>query len=154
MTVDDACDYIIIKTFEEGHGLSLLKLQKLLYYVQAWHLAFYDRPMFPARFQAWVHGPVNRRIYDRFKDTKSLYSEVDRSAVRSSFDLDALSNDEKRHIDSVLEAYAGLTGTQLEEMTHNEDPWVRARVGYPPSARCEQEIDESLMTTYYRQRLQ
>lgn len=153
MTVDDACDYIIIKTSEEGHGLSLLKLQKLLYYVQAWHLAFYDKPMFPGRFQAWVHGPVNRGLYDRFKDSKSLYSDVDARDVRTTFDLGSLSEGEMRHIDSVLEAYAGLTGTQLEEMTHKEEPWAKARVGYAPSARCEQEIDEALMAAYYKQRL-
>jgi hypothetical protein len=45
--------------------------------VQAWHLAFYQKPLFDGKFQAWIHGPVNREIYDRFKENKLLYSTVD-----------------------------------------------------------------------------
>lgn len=153
MTIHDACDFIIVKV-TEGGGLNLLKLQKLLYYAQAWHLALFEEPLFAGRFQAWVHGPVNRQVFDRFKDDKTLYSLVGAEDVRSDFDMGSIPTDAARFIDDVLEAYAGLTGTQLEEMTHNEDPWIEARKGYRPSERCEVEIDESLMARYYRQRAQ
>jgi uncharacterized phage-associated protein len=149
MVRDDVCDYIILKVKEAGSGLSLLKLHKLLYYTQAWFLAFHGRPLFDGKFQAWVHGPVNRELYDRFKETKSLYSEIRTSNMREGFDPDSLPPDERAHVDNVLGVYARYSGTQLEGTTHREVPWVKAREGYRSSQRCEIEIDEGLMARYY-----
>jgi uncharacterized phage-associated protein len=57
MTINDIADYIIYKSAENNEPLNLLKLQKLAYYAQAWHLALYDKPLAPgARFQAWYTG--------------------------------------------------------------------------------------------------
>ncbi|TVO78453.1 Panacea domain-containing protein [Sedimenticola selenatireducens] len=155
MNINDACDYIIERMSGAGSTLNLLKLQKLLYYVQGWHLAFYKAPLFEGKFQAWVHGPVNREIYDRFRHEKSLYSTVDTSDLRlgysSSQNLSAASI---QHINSVLDTYGCFTGDQLEYMTHQEDPWVQARGDLESSARCESEIDERTMATYYSSRLQ
>jgi len=150
-TIDDTCDYIISKT--EQDGLSLLKLQKLLYYCQAWHLAFDNGVLFSGKFQAWVHGPVNRHIYDRFKDSKYLYSSVSLQDIRPSFSYDNLNDEEKAHIDAVLDVYAPFTGDQLEAMAHEESPWISARCGIPLHERCEREIDERLMKEYYKARL-
>jgi len=82
-----------------------------------------------------------------------LYSAVTRADVSPKFDVNSLDVDERAHVDEVLEVYAGLTGTQLEQMTHEEDPWIRARGSLSPSERCETEIDEGLMAKYYAARL-
>lgn len=153
MDIDDACDYIIARLHEAGAALNLLKLQKLLYYVQAWHWAFHGRGLFVGRFQAWVHGPVNREIYDRFRETKSLYSPVFSSDVRPSFSATVLPPNAVRHINSVLDVYGQFTGDQLEEMTHREDPWIRARGEVAPNERCENLIDEPFMGEYYAKRI-
>ncbi|MCC5051262.1 Panacea domain-containing protein [Xanthomonas campestris] len=151
--VNQVADYIVVKMEEGRVPLNLLKLQKLLYYIQAWSLATEGRGIFKERFQAWVHGPVCRTIYDRFKDTHSLYNSVDvDKAMRES--ASALPKDIVTHIDEVLEAYAGFTGTQLEAMTHRESPWVTARGSLAPAERCEVEIDEGLMANYYSKLLQ
>ena len=152
-TIDDACDYIISKTAEEGHGLSLLKLQKLLYYCQAWHLAFGRGPLFPGKFQAWVHGPVNRMIYDRFRSSKHLYSPVSRADIQEDFSYERMKAEERAHIDAVLEVYARFTGDQLEAMTHQEEPWIAARGPISLHERCENDIDEALMQRFYGGRL-
>lgn len=150
MDIHDATDYIILKTTAEaGVRLNLLKLQKLLYYVQAWHLAFYDKPLFAGQFQAWIHGPVNRELYDRYSSTKILYSEVAEQDIHPTFDLNRLSQQERIHIDTVLEVYAKCTGSQLEEMTRSEDPWIEARQGYEPNQRCEVYIREETIRNYY-----
>jgi uncharacterized phage-associated protein len=154
MKRDDVCDYIIVKIREAGETLNQLKLQKLMYYVQAWHLAFQGSCLFDGKFQAWVHGPVSRELYDRFAGSKSLYSEITRQEVRQEFDMDAVLSDGAAHIDPVLEVYGGLTGSQLEEMTRCEDPWIKARAGCRPSERCENEISESLMAEFYSARLE
>jgi uncharacterized phage-associated protein len=152
--IDDVCDYIILQCRTGNADLNLLKLQKLLYYVQAWSLAFTGKTLFDGKFQAWVHGPVNRYIYDRFADTKSLYSAVEQTDMRPNFDPDqSLSSEERLHIDNVLEVYAPFSGSDLEAQAHTEEPWVRARTGYRPTQRCECELDEALMAEYYRKRV-
>lgn len=147
------CDYLILSACEAGETLSNLKLQKLLYYSQAWHLAIREEPLFSGKFQAWIHGPVNRVIYDRFFATKSLYSPILPSDVINTNPVAALSDSQKTLIDSVLEVYMPFTGTQLEEMTHGEAPWINARKGFSASQRCEKEIDEDSMKEFYSKQL-
>ncbi len=152
--IHDVCDYLIIKLRDGGVFLNFLKLHKLLYYLQAWNLAFGRGRLFDEKFQAWVHGPVSRQVYDRFKDTKTLYSSVDRADMRSTFDPTVITDADRATIDSILETYADFSGDQLEEMTHQEDPWINARRGYGPAERCEVEISESDMRQYYSARLE
>lgn len=152
-TVEDTTDYVIQRVVEEKIDLSMLKLQKLLYYIQAWNLVHYRQPIFEAQFQAWVHGPVCRSVYDRFVDTHSLYSSVSFKDIREDFNPENLTEEERQLVNSVLDAYAGFSCTQLEEMTHTEQPWQEARKGYAPAARCEVEINQNTMQNFYRARL-
>lgn len=154
MNIHDACDYIIVKLTEGDGYLNVLKLHKLLYYCQAWSLAFGRGPLFPENnFQAWVHGPVSRTVYDRFVQTKAMYSPVVMADARPGFDPLAIADDDRAKIDAVLEVYAPLSGDQLEEMTHREEPWIEARAGVPPSARCETIIRNDTMERYYAARI-
>ncbi|MET4153368.1 type II toxin-antitoxin system antitoxin SocA domain-containing protein [Bradyrhizobium sp. RT7b] len=153
MNIYDACDYIVLKLTHGGVFLNVLKLHKLLYYCQAWNLAFGRGRLFSASFQAWVHGPVSRDIYDRYVGTKAMYSNVTAADVRSNFDPQSLEQNDRALIDSVLEVYAPLSGDQLEEMTHKEDPWLNARAGVPPSARSEHIISDDVMRDYYAARI-
>jgi uncharacterized phage-associated protein len=151
--LNDVCDYIILKMSEAEANLNVLKLHKLLYYVQAWHLAFGRGRCFNHAFQAWVHGPVCRATYDRFKDAKSMYSPIRRRDMRDDFEVGDLPRPVKRHVDSILEAYADFTDDQLEEMTHRERPWAAAREGVDPKDRSEKIISDELMAEFYRARL-
>lgn len=152
-TVRDISDYIIVRLDAAGEHLNFLKLHKLLYYCQAWNLAFGRGRLFDGNFQAWVHGPVNRRIYDAYSN-KGLYSPVTLADVRGAFDPNNIPEEDRTVIDSVLDAYAGLTGDQLEEMTHREEPWVNARGGISPSARSETVISDDVMRAFYGARIQ
>jgi uncharacterized phage-associated protein len=149
--LNDVADYICIEAIRAGAPISVLKLHKLLYYVQAWHLAFFEKPMMPEQFQAWVHGPVSRTVYDRFKNIKLMYSPIIKGDLQQGALI--ISAEAKRHIDSVLEVYMQYSATQLEELTHQEDPWIKAREGYGPTDRCEVPIDEKLMGSFYRKRV-
>ena len=153
MNIHDLCDYIIFKVIAGDESLDNLKLQKLMYYCQAWHAAFFGERLVDAEFQAWVHGPVNREIFDRFRDTKSLYSLVSMDDIREQFDPNRLDESEKLHVDKVLNAYARFSGAQLEQMTHRETPWIEAREGYSPAARCEVPIKLETMESFYKARL-
>lgn len=151
--INDVVDYVIVKLNESGKPLNLLKLQKLIYYIQAWSLALKKEPLFQGKFQAWVHGPVNRQIFDRFKETHSLYSSVDIHDVQKTFDMSSMDNENINHINAVLEAYGDFAGYQLEELTHREEPWIAARGDISTSERCETELDEALMGEYYSKRV-
>jgi uncharacterized phage-associated protein len=148
--IHDATDYVIGAFADEHGSLNVLKLQKLLYYVQAWHLAKHDKPLFESKFQAWVHGPVSRDVYNRFKDSHSLYSPVTAHFIRSEFSRAAIDGHAKAHMDEILEAYGQFTGTQLEDMTHDEQPWVEARGDRKDYERCETEISEQTMGRFYK----
>jgi uncharacterized phage-associated protein len=150
-TLNDVTDYIIMK-MSEGRPLNVLKLHKLVYYVQAWNLAFKHRRLFEGNFQAWVHGPVSRTLYDRYSE-KSMYSLVSVSDIAVGFSPDRLTEDERAHIDAVLEVYGDLAGYQLEDMTHREDPWLEARGSLPATARSEAVISDQTMARYYGQRV-
>jgi uncharacterized phage-associated protein len=153
MNIQDAADYIILKLSDAGEHINLLKLQKLAYYSEAWYLAIEKKPLTGSEFQAWIHGPVSRELYDRFKDVKSLYSAATRDDIRDGFDPERLDVEERAHIDRVLEVYAPFTGSQLESMTHDELPWKEARQGYGATERCEVVIKAETMRDYYGERL-
>lgn len=148
----ETCDYIIAHVCEETRGISPLKLQKLLYYVQAWYLALYKQTFFNGRFQAWIHGPVNREVYDRFVTRYSLYSPIFSTDIEDLTKENDFNKEEIDFLNAVLTAYAGFTGDQLEELTHRELPWIEARGNTPANVRCENLISEETMAKFYGKR--
>lgn len=143
-------DYVILSlNCDEDYYLINLKLQKLLYYIQAWSLGINGYPMIKGHFEAWVHGPVCMELYNRFKDTKSLYSSIAEEDVLNKYPKDKINSEDTEFIDYILENYARYSGSQIEAMTHSEDPWINARKGYGPMERCHIEITEEAMKDYY-----
>src|SRR5689334_17203169 len=67
INVNAIADWFIARSHEAGDPITPLKLQKLVYYAQAWYVALYDKPLVRDEFQAWLHGPVSPRLYQRFK---------------------------------------------------------------------------------------
>ena len=103
--INNPADSIILKAKSEDGAASLinLKLQKLLYYVQAWSYGINKTKMFDGDFEAWIHGPVNRTIYDRFSSTKSLYSEIN---IEDCLNKQVkLSDEDAEFVDFILENY-------------------------------------------------
>lgn len=100
--------------------LTHLKLQKLLYYAQGFHLAGQKRPLFDEQIEAWEHGPVVRSVYDRFKDYKAnpLPKAAPHPAPLPQYVRDLL--------ESVYIEYGQYDAWRLREMTHEERPWQEA----------------------------
>jgi uncharacterized phage-associated protein len=128
MDIQHVCDYIITRMEGAGKTLSVLTLQRLLYFAQGWHLAFYGGPFFEGRFQAWAQGPINREIYDRFA-SRPLDSQVSAADVSKGFDVTSLSQEKSNHIRSVLEAYATCENSSLNKIINEDAPWLEARTG-------------------------
>lgn len=145
-TAQQVADYILRSAHASGSFVSNLKLQKLLYYVQAWHLAVFERPLFSERFQAWVHGPVIPEVYRRFNHYR--WRNIDEEVAPPDLSPGTIA-----FVEEVLEEYGPLDARRLEYLTHREAPWIEARGDLPPDQPCEAEISEQAMQRFYRLRL-
>jgi uncharacterized phage-associated protein len=130
---------------DAGDDITHLKLQKLLYYAQAWHLANYDVSLFDEDMQAWAHGPVVPTVWRIYKEFGWNPLPPERppnieAGLRS-------------YLEVVFGQYGGFTAKKLEELTHSEVPWREARGNIPPEAKCENVISKKTMRDYYRSRL-
>lgn len=152
--INDVADYLIVQLSEAGEAPTLHRIHKLLYFVQGWHLAVHDSPLFPDRFQAWIHGPISRKLFDRFAMERSLFAAVERKDVRRSFSAAALSVAERDHVDKVLDGYAIYPTFQLIRISREETPWLRARGRLPLEARCENELDEDEIRKCFRAQME
>lgn len=119
----DLAKYIICKMQEKGQKINHLKLQKLLYYVQAWHLVYTDEPLIEDNFEAWLHGPVNRKVWNYYKPFSIMLDDLPCEKLKEI----NLTEDQQQIIDDVLDEYGTKTGYYLECLTHVEDPWKEAR---------------------------
>jgi uncharacterized phage-associated protein len=104
------------------------------------------KPMFTEPIEAWVHGPVVRDVWTAFSGRGS-YPILSDDIGEAVFDL---SDEEREFIVSVWDSYKCYSALKLREMTHEEDPWVRARKGYGPADWCDQEITHHFLFEYFR----
>ena len=121
----DIAKKIICKTdVEHGDTLSNLKLQKLLYYMQGFHLAFFDEPFFNESIEAWTYGPVVPVVFQEFKKYKK------RSINPDNYHDDlVLTDDEQQMFDMVYSEYNRYSAVALMNMTHTEGPWKNHGIG-------------------------
>jgi uncharacterized phage-associated protein len=136
-SVHDVVSYILRK-----HGpTTAMKLQKLVYYCQAWSLVWDERPLFSARIEAWVNGPVVPALY-RIHKGQFRISEW-------CGNPDNLSRTQKETVDAVLRFYGPKTAQWLSDLTHRERPWQDARSGLKDAERGKSEISHASLHEYY-----
>ncbi|NJK73421.1 MAG: DUF4065 domain-containing protein [Richelia sp. CSU_2_1] len=128
---------------ESGDTISLLKLQKLVYYAQAWSLVFRSQPLFFQDVEAWVSGPVVRDVWNEYKAYK--YSDI---PVPDNFDGE-FEEDELEVLEEVWNAYGELSAKHLAELTHSEMPWLNARKGLEPAETSTNIISHDDMKDCY-----
>lgn len=121
--VQHIAEKIILRTdTERGDIISNLKLQKLLYYLQGYHLAFFEEKLFEEDIEAWAYGPVVPCVYHRFKDNRAMgicldpqkYTEIE------------LKPEQEDLFRQVMTEYGKFSAIKLMEMTHGETPWKEA----------------------------
>ena len=145
----EACIKEKYEPLKEKHGpMSTMKLQKLIYYCQAWSLALDKKPLFQDKIEAWVFGPVVREL---FKANQGLFqvSETNKPGADSG----KFNKDQQETIKLVVEHYGAMDGDQLGVLAHNEQPWWNARRqgNLDPDERGNQEITHEEMQKYYTQ---
>ena len=123
-TVLDVAKYILV----QSGSITAMKLQKLVYYSQAWTLVWDEEPLFSERIEAWANGAVIPALYSahRGQFLVSVESFPDGN-------IEALNTHQKENIDKVLGYYGKYTAQQLSDINHQETPWITTRDGLPPN---------------------
>lgn len=136
--VFDVAQYIL----EQKETVSAMKLQKLVYYSQAWHMVWDDAELFSDRIEAWKDGPVCPALW---KEHANQF-QVSKIAKGNS---SKLTKSEKQSIKGVLKFYGDKSAQWLSDLTHMEDPWIHARSDAKPGERSNIQIKPAAMHKYY-----
>lgn len=134
-------DWIIHKT----HGnITHSKLQKLLYYCQAWHYTIFNEVLFDERIEAWTHGPVVPSQFSRFNNM-DFFQNI---KVKDCENIKLKSKTEQL-LNEVVGIYNKCTDDHLELLVKREDPWRETRGNIPEFKKFQKEIRLDLMKQYY-----
>jgi len=144
--VFEVAEYILSKT----GPMTSMKLQKLVYYCQAWHLAWTEHSLFGEKIEAWRDGPVVPELFEAHKG----FFKIEHGFFAKKIDANGfsgLTEDQKDIINKVLEFYGKKDPHWLSQLTHMEDPWKNARekCGSKDREKSSAEITASEMFNYY-----
>ena len=135
-------DYFIDFANKAGELITNLKLQKLLYYAQGYHLAIEGEELFGDEIQAWVHGPVIPSIYHQYKEFRW-------QPINKEVDTPTFGDKVVEFLDLILETFLPVDAFKLEQMTHSETPWIKARGGLAANDICQNTITIGDMKDYF-----
>ena len=134
----EVCRHVINYSNEKGYGISNLKLQKILYFIQAYFLIYKPtRRCFSAKIEAWDFGPVVPIAYNEYVmfggcdiPTVRSYVALDKRNIWNSkrlrFEDVAIADEDKALIDKVVDKFADYTATDLVLLTQKQAPWIEA----------------------------
>lgn len=125
-----------------GDLMSNMKLQKMLYYQQGFHLAMFGEPLFEEEIEAWMYGPVVPSVYENYKRYK-------KEGVPCNTEMEFQFEDSKEEklFNEVCKVYGKFSAIGLMNMTHEEYPWKSTATGEGNV------IDKSKMQSFFKSRL-
>jgi uncharacterized phage-associated protein len=138
ITAHDVAAYIL----EKSSPLTTMKLQKLVYYSQAWSLVWDEKPLFAEKIEAWTNGPVVPALYKEHKGKFQIASWPKGNAK-------LLGPVEQETVDAVLSYYGGRSSQWLSDLSHREQPWKEARRELEPGDPGIRTIKLASMAEYY-----
>lgn len=153
----DVAHLVVLAASQKGIGVTPLKLQKLLYYLQAWNLVFFNTPVFQDEPEAWVNGPVYRKVYDHYRDYQ-MYEFI-KIAPEEKLHIDervaeivraiGFEASQQELFDEIISKYGKMASADLGLRTHSEDPWKDARKGLGIFDYSNNVITHASMAKYY-----
>lgn len=138
VSAHDVAAYIL----RQQGALTAMKLQKLVYYAQAWSLVWDEMPLFEEHIEAWANGPVVPELYNCHRGQFRVGSW-------EWGNPEQLSETQRETVDAVLKFYGDKSSQWLSDLTHREEPWREARRGLAPGERGNHEISHAAMAEYY-----
>lgn len=135
-------DLIIAFCHEHGDLITNLKLQRLLYFSQGWHLGLHGKPFFPEPLEAWPSGPVQPEVYTRF----ARFGAGPITPFGNGWEpTKGISN----HIRELMEVYGGFSSFDMQRIACSEAPWKEARKGLAEDAPSTNVINLDLLKQFY-----
>lgn len=125
-TADNVAKYLVylasqdlVGDNKEREGITNLKLQKILYFAQAYFLAKLGRPLFSDHIEAWEYGPVVPSVYRKYRGNGSnpIISEEDKSS---------LDEEDKEVLQKIWSTFGGYSASRLVDISHAHTPWRNA----------------------------
>ena len=143
-SVVDVANYFIYLDCNDIHSkrfrVTPLKLQKLLYYSQAFTLSATKEVLFHEEILAWDYGPVVKKIYYLYKNFGSSPIELEDCDLQNNLD-----RKQRTIVEGVYNIFKLKTGSEMVKSTHKEDPWKN-------TYKTENEIiDKVLIYNYFKQ---
>jgi len=123
----------------ETNIMTNMKIQKLLYYAQVYHLIKNSKKLFNEDILAWEHGPVIREVYDQYRKFK------DREIIVKDFSDINIDKQTENLLMEVYSKYNGFTAVQLRNLTHKEKPWK--------NTKRDNVIDIDLIKNFYKDKI-
>ncbi len=120
LSAKDVARFFIKKGSDEDDDITNLKLQKLLYYAQGFHLALFGKPLFEEDIEAWTHGPVVPEVYH--KDKKYVKNPLPVEGVDDV--MKNLTDDQIGFLYEIWSVFGQYSPWKLRDMTHQEKPWM------------------------------
>ena len=118
----DVAKYIIWYCKKKGYSISNLKLQKILYFVQAHFLVTTGKPCFAENIEAWDFGPVVPEVYHTFK----IFGSAELPASSCYKAETAILYADRKIIDAMVDECGEYSASALVDISHNQDPWRNA----------------------------
>lgn len=142
-SVKQIANQLLRYSADEGKELMTnMKLQKMLYYQQGFHLAYFGTPLFEEEIEAWMYGPVVPCVYEEYKAFGQRGIEPDRK-MDFAFENDI----EGALFHEVCKVYGAYSAIGLMDMTHGEMPWKSTPIGEGNV------ISKAKMRTFFKKRL-
>ena len=139
----EVCRHVINYSNEKEYGISNLKLQKVLYFIQAYFLIDKTKnaPSFDDKIEAWNFGPVVPAPYHEYTQSGSAHIPPPLSNIlfdtdniwdteRVKFNDDVITDEDKKRINKVVDKFSGYSATDLVAITHRQSPWMDAYAPY------------------------
>ena len=126
--------------YNQNNNYTEKQLQKLTYYAYVWYLVKFKKRLFEESPQAWIHGPVFMSLYKDIQNGELVDTEI--------VDLEKR-KDIKLVLDVVYRHYGKYSGNRLEQLTHMETPWKKARIGLAPTDKSQKAIEDNDILEYY-----
>lgn len=154
-SVKAIANYFIDKGQVDNAPLTPMKLLKLVYIANGWHLAHTDKPLFDDRVEAWKYGPVIPELYHEFKhyghEPIQTYAQ-EPACLRTTQKEPSISDgftDIEHFLDAVWDEYKVHDAIYLSSLTHlSGTPWdIAIRNG-------ESVIDNDVIRDYYRKKME
>ena len=118
----DVAQYIIKRCNSHNQAISNLKLQKILYFVQAEFLVTKNQPCFNETIEAWDFGPVVPEAYHRYK----AYGAGNIPIIAISLDRPLISESDQELINGIVDECVQYSASALVDITHRQTPWKKS----------------------------